>query len=121
MSLRPLARVVPARRVPVRVDAPGFLVVTLLTVVFSELLPKALTLRYVPVVATLTAVPVLQIRRAVSPLVWVMNKLANAVTRPLGLGGVEAMEEEGHTPGGGGAARARGGGGRGADARPSGR
>jgi len=75
----------------------SFLVVTLLTVVFSELLPKALTLRYVPVVATLTAIPVLQIRRAVGPLVWVMNKLANAVTKPLGLGDVEDMEEAGHS------------------------
>jgi CBS domain containing-hemolysin-like protein len=75
----------------------SFLVVTLLTVVFSELLPKALTLRYVPAVAVLTAVPVLQIRRAVRPLVWVMNALANAVTRPLGLGDVEEMEEAGHS------------------------
>src|SRR4051812_40268878 len=75
----------------------SFLVVTLLTVVFSELLPKALTLRYVPAVAMLTAVPVLYIRRAVAPLVWVMNRLANAVTRPLGLGDVEQMEEEGHS------------------------
>jgi CBS domain containing-hemolysin-like protein len=75
----------------------SFLLVTLLTVVFSELLPKALTLRYVPTVATLTAVPVLQIRRAVTPLVWVMNKLANAVTKPLGLGDVEEMEEAGHS------------------------
>src|SRR5437763_1846482 len=57
----------------------SFLIVTLLTVVFSELLPMALTLRYVPAVAVLTAVPVLQIRRAVRPLVWVMNGLANAV------------------------------------------
>jgi CBS domain containing-hemolysin-like protein len=75
----------------------SFLVVTLLTVVFSELLPKALTLRYVPAVAVLTAVPVLQIRRAVRPLVWVMNGLANAVTKPLGLGDVEEMEEAGHS------------------------
>jgi len=75
----------------------SFVVVTFLTVVFSELLPKALTLRYVPAVAVLTAVPVLQIRRAVRPLVWLMNALANAVTKPLGLGDVEEMEEAGHS------------------------
>lgn len=70
----------------------SFLVVTLLTVVFSELLPKALTLRFVPPVATLTAVPMLGILAVVRPLVWVMNKTANLLTMPLGLGKVEDME-----------------------------
>lgn len=69
--------------------ALSFIVVTLLTVVFSELLPKALTLRYVSAFATLTAVPVLAVRRAVGPLVWLMNAMANLVTRPLGLGRVD--------------------------------
>lgn len=70
----------------------SFLVVTLLTVVFSELLPKALTLRYVPPVATLTAVPIRGVLAAVRPLVWVMNKTANLLTVPAGLGRVEEME-----------------------------
>lgn len=70
----------------------SFLVVTLLTVVFSELLPKALTLRFVPPVATLTAVPILGILFLVRPLVWVMNSTANLLTVPLGLGRVERME-----------------------------
>ena len=58
--------------------ALSFIVVTLLTVVFSELLPKALTLRHAEAAASLTARVVLAIRQAVGPLVWVMNKLANA-------------------------------------------
>ena len=40
----------------------SFIVVTLLTVVLSELLPKALTLRFVQPVAVLTAVPMLGIK-----------------------------------------------------------
>lgn len=70
----------------------SFLIVTLLTVVFSELLPKALTLRYVPPVATLTAVPISGIMFLVRPLVGVMNATANLLTVPLGLGRVEQME-----------------------------
>jgi magnesium and cobalt exporter, CNNM family len=75
----------------------SFVVVTLATVVFSELLPKALTLRYVPRVAVFTAVPVLFVLRAVRPLVWLMNTMADLVTRPLGLGSVTDMEKEWHT------------------------
>jgi CBS domain containing-hemolysin-like protein len=72
----------------------SFLIVTLLTVVFSELLPKAMTLRYVELAAALTAVPILWIRRAIHPLVWLMNATANLVTRPLGLGRVEDFEKQ---------------------------
>ncbi len=74
--------------------AMSFILVTLLTVVFSELLPKALTLRYVEPAAALTAVPVLTIQRAIRPLVWVMNNMANLITRPLGLGRVEEFEDD---------------------------
>jgi putative hemolysin len=70
---------------------------TMLTVVLSELLPKALTLRYVVVAATVTAVPIVFIQRLVRPLVWLMTKLANAVTRPLGLGRVDDLEKQGVT------------------------
>ncbi len=91
-----------ARRIPDEVFTPlatvlSFLVVTLLTVVFSELLPKALTLRSVQPVAVLTAVPMHAIGRAIRPLVWLMNALANTVTRPLGLGRVQDMERESAT------------------------
>ena len=74
--------------------ALSFLVVTLLTVVLSGLLPKALTLRYVEAVAGLTAVPILLVQRGIWPLVWLMNAMANAVTKPLGLGSVADVEEE---------------------------
>lgn len=78
--------------------ALAFIVVTFLTVVFSELLPKAMTLRYLEPAAMLTAVPVLAIRRAIFPLVWLMNQTANLVTKPLGLGSVEDFEESHVTP-----------------------
>ncbi len=65
----------------------SFILVTLLTVVFSELLPKAMTLRFVELAARLTAAPVLAIQRLIYPLVWLMNATANSVTRPLGWGG----------------------------------
>ncbi|MDB5297029.1 MAG: hypothetical protein JWO31_3012 [Phycisphaerales bacterium] len=71
----------------------SFVVVTLLTVVLSELLPKALTLKYAPAAAKLTAVTVLGVRYAVRPLVVVMNGMADAVTRPLGLGSVQELEQ----------------------------
>src|SRR3954453_14846579 len=61
LGLGPLTRGVPHGVFVFVSTLLSFLVVTLLTVVFSELLPKALTLRYVPSVATLTAVPVFQI------------------------------------------------------------
>ena len=72
----------------------SFLLVTLLTVVLSELLPKALTLKYAQTAASLTAVPVLAIQRALRPLVWVMNGLADVIIRPLGIGSVEEMEQQ---------------------------
>ena len=77
--------------------ALSFILVTLLTVVFSELLPKALTLRYVEPAAAMTAVPVLGIQTGIRPLVWIMNTMANLITRPLGLGKVEEFEEGGIT------------------------
>jgi CBS domain containing-hemolysin-like protein len=72
----------------------SFIIVTLLTVVFSELLPKALTLKYVSSAATLTAVPILLIRKIARPLVWLMNGMANVVTVPLGLGRVDESERQ---------------------------
>lgn len=72
----------------------SFIVVTLLTVVFSELLPKAMTLRYVELAVAVTAIPLLAIQKAIFPLVWLMNKMANVVTRPLGLGRIEEFGGE---------------------------
>lgn len=67
----------------------GFILVTLLTVVVSELVPKALTLQHTVIVARLTAQPMVQIQRLIFPLVWVMSSLAGVTTRLLGLGKVE--------------------------------
>jgi CBS domain containing-hemolysin-like protein len=92
--LGPLAQYIPNQVFMPLATLLSFLVVTLLTVVFSELLPKALTLRSVQPVAVLTAVPMHAIGRAIRPLVWLMNALANTVTRPLGLGRVQDMERE---------------------------
>lgn len=74
--------------------AISFLIVTLLTVVFSELLPKTMTLQQTSLATILTAQAILAIRWFVTPLVWVMNKTANAVSRPLGFGRVEDMEKQ---------------------------
>jgi len=91
--LGPLAQHIPGGVI----IAMSFLIVTLLTVVFSELLPKALTLRFVPTVASFTGPSVLWILRVTRPLVWLMNKLANLVAVPLGLGRVDTVEREYHT------------------------
>jgi CBS domain containing-hemolysin-like protein len=69
--------------------AMAVLIVTLLTVVLSELVPKAVSLQYTVALARFTAVPMYRIRIAISPAVWVMGKLANATTRVLGLGQVK--------------------------------
>jgi CBS domain containing-hemolysin-like protein len=71
----------------------SFLCVTLLTVVFSELVPKALTLRHAETVASLAAVPILMVQNLVKPLVVVMNVMANVVTVPLGFGRVDQPDE----------------------------
>ena len=97
MLFAPLAGFVPPALFRGASFGLSFVLVTLLTVVFSELLPKALTLRYVPNVAVFTAVPVAAVLRAVRPLVWVMNAMADLVTRPLGLGSVTEMEKDWHT------------------------
>ncbi len=97
-ALGPLAAHIPGVVFTPLATLLSFVVVTLLTVVFSELLPKALTLRSAPPVAVLTAVPILAIGRLIRPLVWLMNALANLVTRPLGLGRVQDMERELATP-----------------------
>jgi CBS domain containing-hemolysin-like protein len=93
----PLADLVPRGMFRAVSLGVSFVIVTLLTVVFSELLPKALTLRYVPTVAAFTAVPVVGVLVGARPLVWLMNAMADLVTRPLGLGSVTEMEREWHT------------------------
>jgi CBS domain containing-hemolysin-like protein len=94
--LGPLGDVIPHRIFVAVSTAISFLVVTLLTVVLSELLPKALTLQHTLLVAKLTAMPMLGIMRSIRPLVWLMNTMASFVSRALGLGPVK-IEGETHS------------------------
>ncbi len=66
----------------------SFIIVTLLTVVLSELVPKAVTLQYTVTLASLVAQPILVIQAILKPLVWIMDTSANLTTRTLGLGNV---------------------------------
>jgi CBS domain containing-hemolysin-like protein len=87
--LKPLGVILP-HGVSVAIGtALSFLIVTLLTVVLSELLPKALTLQHTVLITRLTAIPMLGIMLAIRPLVWLMNGMASAITRVLGLGPVK--------------------------------
>lgn len=95
--LGPAYRLLPDTVAPFFATALGFLFVTYLTVVFSELLPKVLSIRFLIVVAVLVARPINLLLKVTWPLVWIMNKSANLVTRPLGLGDVEEAESEIHT------------------------
>lgn len=66
----------------------SFIIVTLLTVVLSELVPKAVTLQYTVPLAIATARPILLIQAMLKPLVWVMDTSASLTTRVMGLGDV---------------------------------
>lgn len=87
-ALRPLGVILPPSASLVIATALSFIIVTLLTVVLSELVPKALTLQYTMLLARLTAAPVLVLRGLLHPLVWLMNAMSNLTTRALGLGPV---------------------------------
>lgn len=87
--IEPLGVVIPPAVMGAVSTALGFIVVTLLTVVLSELLPKALTLQHTVFIGRFTAPPMLWIMRLITPLVWIMNGMANLTTRLLGLGPVE--------------------------------
>lgn len=73
--------------------ALSFIIVTLLTVVLSELVPKAVTLQYTVPLACLTARPILMVQTILRPLVWLMDTMANLTTRTLGLGIVHIEPE----------------------------
>ena len=91
--LQPLGLVLPHQVSTGISTAVSFLIVTLMTVVLSELLPKALTLQHTLSVAVLTAVPLVGTMRLMRPLVWVMNTMASGVTQILGLGPVRIDDE----------------------------
>lgn len=70
----------------------GLILVTLFTVVLSELLPKALTLQHTDRIAIFIARPAALCRVICTPLVVVMNRMGNAITRLFGLGEVHIEE-----------------------------
>jgi putative hemolysin len=77
-------------------DWAGFLiafgVVTYLSVVFGELVPKALTLDRAERLAAVVAPPIELIARLLRPVVWVLEKSAQMLLRPFGVREVIAGE-----------------------------
>ena len=63
----------------------SFLILTYLSVVVGELVPKALSLQRAEAIATALAIPIDVLARAAHPLVWVLQRSANAVTRLFGI------------------------------------
>src|SRR5687768_229344 len=63
----------------------AFAVITYLSVVFGELVPKALTLDRAETLAVLVARPVELISIAVRPVVWVLQGTASWFLRPFGV------------------------------------
>ena len=66
--------------------------VTYLSVVFGELVPKALTLDRAERLAALVAPPIEMIQRVLSPVVWVLELSASVLLRPFGVREVRAGE-----------------------------
>ncbi|HMS61197.1 MAG TPA: hemolysin family protein [Solirubrobacteraceae bacterium] len=65
--------------------ALSFAIITYLSVVLGELVPKALALHRAAPVAALVARPIALLQRIISPLVWVLQGSARLVLRPLGV------------------------------------
>ena len=63
----------------------AFGTVTYLSVVFGELVPKALTLDRAERLAALVAPPIEVIARILKPVVWVLERSASVLLRPLGV------------------------------------
>jgi putative hemolysin len=70
----------------------AFGIVTYLSVVLGELVPKALTLQRSEAVAVLVARPIELISVALRPAVWVLERSASALLRPFGIREVVAGE-----------------------------
>ena len=89
----------PAVRAVLGAEVPGWLTflvgfgaVTYLSVVFGELVPKAVTLDRAESVLLLVARPVALMGRALRPAVWLLERTAQVVLRPLGIRDVVAGE-----------------------------
>jgi putative hemolysin len=65
--------------------AIAFLTLTYLSVVLGELVPKAISLQKAETVALVLAVPLDWLGRVAYPIVWVLQKSADAVTRLFGI------------------------------------
>ena len=63
----------------------AFAIVTYLSVVIGELVPKAIALEKAERVAVAVAIPITWIQRIGAPLVWVLQSSASAILRPLGI------------------------------------
>ena len=70
----------------------AFGVVTYLSVVFGELVPKALTLERAEALAALVARPVEWMARVLRPVVWLLQGTASLLLRPFGITEVMAGE-----------------------------
>jgi magnesium and cobalt exporter, CNNM family len=70
----------------------AFSVVTYLSAVFGELVPKALTLDRAETLAALVARPVEVISKVLRPIVWVLERSAEILLRPFGVREVIAGE-----------------------------
>src|SRR3954454_873452 len=70
----------------------AFAVVTYVSVVFGELVPKALTLEKAELLASLIARPVEWLGGGLRPVVWVLQGTAGIVLRPFGITEVMAGE-----------------------------
>jgi putative hemolysin len=70
----------------------AFLLVTYLSVVFGELVPKAVTLDRAERIAVVVAPSVGVLARVLRPIVWVLERSAEVLLRPLGIKEVVAGE-----------------------------
>lgn len=54
------------------------------SLVFGELVPKQIALRYAPAIALNVAIPIHMVARVTAPLVWLLNKSVELVMMPFG-------------------------------------
>lgn len=88
-AVSPLGAVIPRVVMTPLATGLGFVIVTLLTVVVGELLPKAITLQHTIGMARFTLPALIVIQRGFLPLVWMMNVTADGISRLLGMGPLE--------------------------------
>jgi putative hemolysin len=70
----------------------AFSIITYLSVVFGELVPKALTLDRAETLAVLVARPIELISKALRPVVWVLERSGELLLRPFGVREIVAGE-----------------------------